>query len=85
MTCFVVKTGVRRRGVATALVRGGIEHARRSGATVIEAYPVDVSHRASISSAGLFHGVLSTFLDAGFIETARAFPARPVVRLPLKG
>ena len=33
------------------------------------------------SSNELFHGALSTFLDAGFSEVARPKPARPIVSL----
>jgi GNAT superfamily N-acetyltransferase len=85
VTCFVVKVGARRRGVATALVAGAIDHARRSGAAVLEAYPVDLRERPGIAAASLYHGVLSMFLDAGFTETARPLPGRAVVRLALRG
>lgn len=50
----------------------------------MEAYPVDLAHKTSVSASGLYHGALSTFLKAGFVETVRPFPARPVVRLSLR-
>jgi ribosomal protein S18 acetylase RimI-like enzyme len=84
VTCFVVKTGARRMGVAAALLRGAVELAQRGGASVVEAYPVDVERRSSANSAELYHGVLSTFLRAGFAEVSRPIPARPVVRLHLR-
>jgi GNAT superfamily N-acetyltransferase len=83
VTCFVVKAGARRRGVAAALLSGAIELARRGGASVIEGYPVDLARRSSATASELYHGVLSTFLHAGFAEVSRPMPARPVVRLSL--
>jgi GNAT superfamily N-acetyltransferase len=84
LTCFVVRVGFRRRGVATALLDGAVRYARASGARVVEAYPVDVSARGAVSSAELFHGPLTTFLAAGFREVRRSSPGRPVVRLELE-
>lgn len=83
VTCFVVKTGARRRGVAAVLLGGAIELAQRGGASFIEGYPVDLARKSSATAAELYHGVLSTFLHAGFAEVSRPMPARPVVRLDL--
>jgi ribosomal protein S18 acetylase RimI-like enzyme len=83
VTCFVVKVGARRQGVATALLQGAIGLARQGGATAVEAYPVDLDRKQSASASELFHGSLSTFLRAGFAEVVRPAPARPVVRLRL--
>jgi GNAT superfamily N-acetyltransferase len=83
VTCFVVRVGHRRGGVATALLDGAVRLAQESGARVVEGYPVDVAAKARTSSAELYHGPLSTFLAAGFREVARPRPARPVVRLEL--
>jgi GNAT superfamily N-acetyltransferase len=83
VTCFVVRVGHRRAGVARALLDGAVRLARDSGARVVEAYPVDVAAKRSTSSAELYHGPLSTFLAAGFHEVARPRPSRAVVRLEL--
>lgn len=83
VTCFVVRVGARRRGLAEVLLDGALDLARRGGASVVEAYPLDTSVRAT-SAAELYHGPLSVFLRAGFREIgARTSPARPVVRLML--
>jgi len=82
ITCFVVRVGFRRRGVASALLAAAIEHARASGARVVEAYPVDTTERKA-SSAELFHGVLSGFVAAGFEIVSRPQPGRAVVSLQL--
>ena len=62
--CFRVRPGFRRRGLMHALLDGAIEHARDSGAVVIEGYPVDPEgdrfdqSAAYVGTVGLFeaHG-----------------------------
>jgi GNAT superfamily N-acetyltransferase len=81
VTCFVVRPGARRHGLATALLDGALTLAWRHGATQIEAYPVDTAV-GTPSSSELYHGPLSVFLRAGFVEVGtRPKPARVVVRL----
>ncbi len=86
VTCFVVKVGRRRRGIGAALLEAAVTAARDAGARVVEGHPVDLAARPGgrASSAELYHGVLSTFLDAGFEEVGRTGPTRPVVRLDLR-
>lgn len=83
ITCFVVPPRYRRRGVATALVGGAIDFARRHDAATLEAHPVDTRGERKPGDS-LYHGVLSTFLDAGFSEVGRTGPNRPIVRLDLR-
>lgn len=83
VTCFVVRMGFRRQGVATELLQGAIELARRHDARIVEAYPVDSSARPVGSSAVLFQGPLSMYLQAGFAEVARTSATRAIVRLAL--
>ena len=85
VTCFVVRVGHRRHGVARALLAGAVDRAREHGATVLEGHPVDPAARgATVSSADLYHGVFSMFVAAGFAEVGRTAPSRPVVRLALR-
>ena len=80
-TCFVVRVGHRRQGIAGALLAAGVEYAAENGAGVLEGHPVDVSARPSRSAgAVLYHGTLSMFTDAGFVEIGRTAPTRPVMR-----
>jgi GNAT superfamily N-acetyltransferase len=84
VTCFVVRVGWRRRGVAAALLAGAVGFARGHGARILEAQPVDTAARTgTVSSAELYHGVASTFAAAGFTEVGRTAPTRPVLRLAL--
>lgn len=70
VTCFVVRVGHRGTGVATALLRGAVDHARRNGASVLRARPSDTAV-AKKSNADLFTGILGTFVAAGFTEVNR--------------
>jgi len=81
VTCFFVAPSWRGRGVTSALLEAAAEHAQRSGARVLEAYPVDRAGPAS--DAALYHGVASTFRRAGFEEVARRSPIRPIMRRAL--
>ena len=85
VTCFVVAPGHRRSGVAEALLRAAVDHARVHGADVVEGYPVDRELRPKAGAADLYHGSLNLFLRAGFQAVSSAVPGRPVVRLDLRG
>ena len=78
INCFVVRAGLRKRGVGAGLLAGAIQFAKDQGAAVIEAYPVD-GHRSS--SVDYFTGTLSMFDEHGFVELIRRNDSRPIVRL----
>ncbi len=82
-SCFVVRVGHRRQGVASALLRGGIEVARERGARRVIGRPVDLAVKGKASSNDLYVGALTTFLKAGFREIGRLTPQRPLVELLL--
>ncbi len=82
ITCFVVRREYRRRGLSRRLLDAAVAHARAHGARVVEGYPVDAAMTKTSSNA-LYHGALSTFMDAGFVEVARPTPTRPIVSLAL--
>jgi ribosomal protein S18 acetylase RimI-like enzyme len=77
-----VPSKYRHQGIATALLRGAIKHAKRQGATLLEAYPVDKAEQGS--DTWLWHGAKSMYDKAGFLEVARRKPERPIVRLQLR-
>ena len=80
--CFVVPAEYRGQGVARALLEGAVAYARKQGATLIEAYPVDRPSRAK--DEYMWFGAKSMFDKAGFEEVARRRPQRPVVRMKLR-
>lgn len=77
--CFVVPSEYRGQGVARALLHGAIAYAKKQGATLLEAYPVDKPGRSHDDA--MWFGAKSMYDDAGFKEVARRKPQRPVVRL----
>ena len=77
--CFVVPSEHRGQGVARALLDGAVEYAKKHGARLIEAYPVDKPERSS--DGNMWFGAKSMYDNAGFKEVARRKPHRPIVRL----
>jgi GNAT superfamily N-acetyltransferase len=77
--CFNIRVGYRRRGVATALLAGVVDLARRSGAPGVEAYPIDPAG-GRVDVAFGFVGLTPMFEAAGFrrvVETAARSDRRP--------
>lgn len=83
VSCFVVRREHRGSGLNARLLGAALDYARRNGARIVEGYPVDPEAGAKKPTNSLYHGVLSTFLAAGFREVARPKPDRPVVALDL--
>ena len=79
IVCFVVRTGYRRHGLMRRLIDAAVAHARRQGAAMVEAYPIEPGPKTG--SADLYVGTVAAFADAGFAEVARRLPRRPVMRL----
>jgi ribosomal protein S18 acetylase RimI-like enzyme len=77
--CFVVPAQYRGQGVARALLAAAVAYARKHGAGLIEAYPVDRPGRSRDDA--MWFGAKSMYDKAGFSEVARRKPQRPVVRL----
>jgi ribosomal protein S18 acetylase RimI-like enzyme len=81
IVCFVVPSEFRGQGVAHALLRGAVAFARKRGARLVEAYPVDKARRSPDDA--MWFGAKSMYDRAGFAEVARRRPARPIVRRAL--
>jgi GNAT superfamily N-acetyltransferase len=88
LVCFVVGRRSRGRGIARNLLRAGIDYAREHGATMLEAYPVDVPDGEHIPSGSVYRGTLTMFERAGFKVVERrptpGGPPRPIVRRALR-
>jgi Acetyltransferase (GNAT) family. len=83
VSCFVVRKEHRRRGLNATMLRAAVDYAREHGARVVEGYPIDPNAGRRRSANELFHGVVSTFRDAGFREVARPRPDLAIVTLDL--
>jgi len=79
IVCFVVPSEYRGQGVAQALLEGAVAYAKKQGATLVEAYPVDKPGRSKDDS--MWFGAKSMYDRAGFKEVARRKPQRPIVRI----
>jgi GNAT superfamily N-acetyltransferase len=79
--CFVVPSPYRGEGVAKALLDGARAWAKKQGAKILEAYPIDKEGRGD--DQNYWFGTRSMFDAAGFEEVARRKPTRPVMRLRL--
>jgi ribosomal protein S18 acetylase RimI-like enzyme len=77
--CFVVPAEFRGQGVAQALLTQAVAYARKQGATMVEAYPVDKPDRSKDDY--MWFGAKSMYDNAGFKEVARRKPHRPIVRI----
>jgi GNAT superfamily N-acetyltransferase len=69
VTCFVVRTGFRRQGVAGALLAAAVDYAAGHGAPAIEGYPIDPAG-ARVSTSFAYVGTTSMFEAAGFRRVA---------------
>ena len=78
LACFYIPRRLRGRGLTRKLISEAVEHARRRGASAVEAYPVEPD-----SPSYRFMGYLNSFKEAGFREVGRAGTRRHVMRLDL--
>ena len=78
IACFFVARKARGHGLMAQLLGSAITHARRQGATVVEAYPVDPD-----SPSYRFMGFVPAFEAFGFREVGRAGTRRHIMRLEL--
>ena len=78
LTCMYVPRAHRREGRGRELVAAAIAHARKRGADVVEAYPVDPD-----SPSYRFMGFVPLFDQLGFKPSGKAGTRRHVMRLTL--
>ncbi len=75
IVCLFVKRDLRGQGIGPQLVEAAIKTARKHGAKVVEAYPVDPD-----SPSYRFMGFVPLFAKAKFTELGRAGSRRHVMR-----
>jgi GNAT superfamily N-acetyltransferase len=83
IVCFYIEKNHRRLGLSQPFLKYAIDYCRNHGAKIIEAYPLDVKSK-DYPSVFAFTGFYSTFLKAGFKETARRSETRPIMRYTIK-
>jgi GNAT superfamily N-acetyltransferase len=78
VTCFVTRTGFRKRGIASELTRATVEFAKQRGARAVEGYPMTTKQ----AILGELHvGTVGMFAAAGFTEVSRPTLRRVVMRI----
>jgi len=80
VTCFVTRTGYRKRGISHALARAAVDFAQERGARAIEGYPITTKE---VILPELHVGTVGAFGAAGFTEVIRPTDRRVVMRLDL--
>ena len=78
ITCFVTRTGFRKRGISRALARAAVDFARARGARALEGYPITTKE---VILGELHVGTEATFAAAGFTEVSRPTIRRVVMRI----
>jgi GNAT superfamily N-acetyltransferase len=81
--CFVVPRSHRGQGVAHALLRGAVLHARSHGAKAVEGVPRDDRGGKRWANPVAYTGTASMFERAGFTEIDRRRDGRVVYRRDL--
>ena len=78
VTCFFVDRLYRRNGLTVDLLKAAVQHARDSGARVVEGYPVDPG-----APSYTYMGSPGTFLKAGFTDVTPQGRERRIFRVAL--
>lgn len=78
VTCFVTRTGFRKRGISHALARAAVDFARERGARALEGYPITTK---DVLLSELHVGTVGAFEAAGFTEVSRPTLRRVVMRI----
>jgi GNAT superfamily N-acetyltransferase len=81
VTCFVTRTGFRRRGVSRALAHAAVDFARQRGARALEGYPMITQPGQEITWGELHVGSRSIFAAAGFTAVSHPTLRRVVMRI----
>ena len=84
VSCFFIAKPYRRQGLSVKLLKATLAYAKKEGAKIVEAYPLEPKDK-KMPDVFAWTGILSTFLASGFEEEKRHSEARPIVRCYLKG
>ena len=78
VTCFYVARGHRGKGVTVALLQAAAKFVKRNKGKALEGYPNDP--KARWPDAYAYHGTVSAFTKAGFVEVKRVAKGRAIMR-----
>ncbi len=81
--CFFTAKEARGQGVTTALLNAAAAHAAKSGAKMLEGYPVETKGK-KVPDAFVWWGLSGAFEKAGFEVAARRSKSRPIMRRAIR-
>jgi len=79
ISCFFVEKNYRHKGLSTQMIKAAVDHVKKNGGSVVEAYPVEPK-KDKMPDAFAWTGLASAFIKAGFKECARRSETRPIMR-----
>ena len=79
ISCFLIKPGHRRMGLAVSLLQAAKSFVAERGGTIVEGYPIE-PRKDPYPSAYAWTGIAESFRRAGFTEVARRSETRPIMR-----
>ena len=79
ISCLFVDKQFRCKGVSTQIIKAAVDHVKRKGGAVAEAYPVE-PQKDKMPDAFAWTGLASAYTKAGFKECARRSETRPIMR-----
>jgi GNAT superfamily N-acetyltransferase len=80
VVCFFTARSHRRKGLSEKLLKAAVEYAKQNGGRIVEGYPVE-PRKDQVPDVFVYHGLASSFRQAGFKEVARRSETRPIMRL----
>ena len=81
VTCIFARAGFRRRGIAHALAKAAVDHARQRGARALEAYPMLTEPGREVVWGELNTGTRDMFAAAGLEQVSHPTKRRVVMRV----
>jgi GNAT superfamily N-acetyltransferase len=79
VVCFFIARPYRHQGVSLQLLQAALDYAQENGARIVEGYPVEPK-KGSTPEVFAYTGLVSMFLQLGFVEVARRSETRPLMR-----
>lgn len=83
ISCLFVAKPYRRRSISIKLIEAAVEFARKSGARIVEGYPIEPTMEKT-PDPFVWLGIPSAFRKAGFKEVMRRSKTRPIMRYMIK-
>jgi len=79
IVCLFLSKSHRGQGLSTKMIEAAVRYAKASGASIVEAYPVEPK-KTPMPAVFAYPGIASAYLAAGFREVARRSETRPIMR-----